>query len=133
MKKLQNMFGKVLDQAGIFKQAHQWTKQAFKDGRAEGSYQAWFAEYLRRAYAHNTSIKADYTEYKACQNRPEYIQDVPVWLLSKNLDRQEMQAMDTAYDRETVRETAKAMLVRFLTDYGNITCWVPKSVIKKVA
>ena len=133
MKHLENMFGKVLDQAGIFKQAHQWTRKAFEDGRAEGSYQAWFSEFLRRSYARNNSIKDDYKEYKECRNRPDYIEDVPTWLLSKNLDQQEWQAVQTAYASETVRETLKAKLIAFSTDFGRITCWVPKSVIRKVA
>ncbi len=130
MKHLENMFGKVMNQSAIFKLAHKWTRNAFTKGGATGDYIAIFSEYLSLAYTRNNSIKADYAEYKAAKSRPQYIQDVPVWLLSKNLDQQEMQAMDTAYSRETVRETAKAMLIRFSTDFGNIQCWVPKSVIK---
>ena len=132
MKHLENLFGKVLDQSGIFKLAHKWTKQAFKDGRAEGDYLAIFSEYLRRAYSHNESTKADYEEYKNCRNRVDYIEDVPTWLLSENLSQQEFQAVQTAYTSQTVRETAKAKLIAFSTDFGRITCWVPKSVMKKV-
>lgn len=129
--KLENIFGKIMNQSEIFKMAHRNTKKAFEDGRAEGDYMAIFSVYLTRAYMYNNQIKADFVEYKAAKNRPEYILDVPVWLLSKNLDQQEMQAMDTAYTSETVRETPKAKLIAFSTDFGRITCWVPKSVIKK--
>lgn len=40
-------------------------------------------------------------------------QGVPVWLMEKNLD-----------------QTEKALLLCFETDFGNITMWAPKSVVK---
>ncbi|HJE96305.1 MAG TPA: hypothetical protein K8V00_01675 [Ligilactobacillus acidipiscis] len=132
MKHLENLFGKALDQSGIFKLAHKWTRNAFKHG-AEGDYIAIFSEYLHLAYEHNDSIKADYEEYKNCRNRVDYIEDAPTWLLSENLSQQEYQAVQTAYTSETVRETVKAKLIAFSTDFGRITCWVPKSVIKHAA
>lgn len=57
-------------------------------------------------------------------------QGVPVWLMEKSLDPTELWGAQLAYNIEVERETEKALLLCFETDFGNITMWAPKSVVK---
>lgn len=55
---------------------------------------------------------------------------VPAWIIEKNLSRDEAYAvLNEVRSMEVVRETAKAQLVKFNTNYGNVTMWTPKSVL----
>jgi len=64
---------------------------------------------------------------------PKHADDVfgvPDWILSKNLDNDEYYAVTSCANEMNVeRETEKAELVSFSTDYGHVTVWVPKSVL----
>ena len=55
---------------------------------------------------------------------------IPEWLMAKNLNQSENQGAHLAYSVYAKRETAKAVLVEFETDFGNIDMWAPKSVVK---
>lgn len=55
---------------------------------------------------------------------------IPEWLMAKNLNKSENQGAHMAYSIYAKRETAKAVLINFTTDFGNITMWAPKSVVK---
>lgn len=55
---------------------------------------------------------------------------IPEWLMAKNLNQSENQGAHLAYSVYASRETAKAVLVNFDTDFGKITMWAPKSVVK---
>lgn len=67
-------------------------------------------------------------------NGPEFFwlgsKGIPVWLMEKNLDQTELWGAQLAYNMYAKRETEKAALIVFETDFGNITMWAPKSVIK---
>lgn len=55
---------------------------------------------------------------------------VPEWILRKNLDQDEYYAVTCeSNSMEVRRETEKAELVAFDTDYGFVTVWIPKSVL----
>ena len=55
---------------------------------------------------------------------------VPAWIIVKNLRQDEADAVigHTA-SISIVRETEKAQLIRFDTDFGGIEMWTPKSVL----
>ena len=55
---------------------------------------------------------------------------IPEWLMAKNLNQAENQGAHLAYSIHAKRETAKALLVEFETEFGNIDMWAPKSVVK---
>jgi len=57
---------------------------------------------------------------------------IPNWLMKKNLNRQELMALDTATiaDMVVAKETEKAKLFAWTTDFGRVTMWAPKSVLK---
>ncbi|QAR22358.1 hypothetical protein [Limosilactobacillus fermentum] len=55
---------------------------------------------------------------------------IPEWLMAKNLNQSENQGAHLAYSIYAKRETTKAVLIEFETEFGNITMWAPKSVVK---
>lgn len=65
-------------------------------------------------------------------NGPVYTNGVPDWILEKNLTQSERQGISFAYQTDIKAETAKAVLIQWVTDFGNITTWCPKSVFKGI-
>lgn len=63
---------------------------------------------------------------------PIYTNGVPDWILENNLNQQERQAVGLAYAVDVIKETTKAVLIQWVTDFGNITTWCPKSVFKGI-
>ena len=58
------------------------------------------------------------------------VNGVPAWIIRKNLNNDESYAVLNECDSmNVVRETEKAQLVEFITNYGNIKMWTPKSVL----
>jgi len=55
---------------------------------------------------------------------------VPAWIIKNNLNNDESYAVLNECDSmSVVRETEKAQLVEFVTNYGKVTMWTPKSVL----
>ncbi|MEK0384972.1 hypothetical protein [Lacticaseibacillus paracasei] len=64
------------------------------------------------------------------KDRNANIYGVPAWIIKKNLSQDEVSAVLTCTAGiSIVRETEKAQLVRFDTDFGKIEMWTPKSVL----
>lgn len=60
------------------------------------------------------------------------INGVPMWIIEKNLSTEEASAVQCGHPTtKVVRETEKAINVMFITDFGNIFMWCPKSVLVK--
>jgi hypothetical protein len=57
---------------------------------------------------------------------------IPNWIMQKNLTNQQLMALNTATvaDMAVVRETEKAKQFAWTTDFGMVTMWAPKSVLK---
>jgi hypothetical protein len=57
---------------------------------------------------------------------------IPNWLMQKNLTNQQLMALNTATvdDMVVVKETEKAKQFAWTTDFGRVTMWAPKSVLK---
>ncbi len=53
---------------------------------------------------------------------------VASWFLNKNFSQNERYAISTCDDAVIERETEKALMVVFRTEYGTIRTWLPKSV-----
>ena len=79
---------------------------------------------------YNKSIKRN-KGMKEMKNAIDYKNDkiaIPYWFISKNLTRTQSDAI--IGERMTVeKETEKAVLVKWNTDYGFVTLWTPKSII----
>lgn len=125
----------------IMKQAHKLAKEIVKE---VGNYMVALKLALKKIWAmvkagrkrmsdsafKNALYELTHKQY----NGPEFFwlgsKGIPVWLMEKNLDQAEMQGAMLAYNMYAKRETEKAALIVFETDFGNITMWSPKSVIK---
>lgn len=56
---------------------------------------------------------------------------IPEWIIEKNLDENQIYAIHAeGEDAELVRETEKAILVAWATEFGKVSMWCPKSVLK---
>ena len=53
---------------------------------------------------------------------------VKQWFIDKNFTPEERYA-ESVSDKEIVRETEKAVLIRFVSDFGAFTKWIPKSCL----
>ena len=57
---------------------------------------------------------------------------IPEWIIEKNLDDNQIYAIRAeGEDASLVRETEKAILVEWPTEFGKVSMWCPKSVLKK--
>lgn len=67
------------------------------------------------------------------QSQPKVVRNidgVPEWIIRKNLDDNQAYAVLNENNKTTiVRETEKAKLFKFDTEYGYIEMWSPKSVL----
>lgn len=56
---------------------------------------------------------------------------IPEWIIEKNLDENQIYAVHAeGEDAKLVRETEKAILVEWATEFGKVSMWCPKSVLK---
>lgn len=55
--------------------------------------------------------------------------EIPAWLIKKNLTSAEQSAINYGAEKTIKRETEKAVLFQFTTDFGTIEMWAPKSVL----
>ena len=59
------------------------------------------------------------------------IKFIPEWIINKNLDDNQLYAIRAeGEDASLVRETEKAILVEWFTEFGKVSMWCPKSVLK---
>ena len=54
------------------------------------------------------------------------------WYYNKAFSIEEKRALETCYNTKILKETEKALNVRFDTDFGSITTWIPKSVLLEI-
>lgn len=84
-----------------------------------GSAREYFSEALKKAWR----------LFKEFNNGSLKPLEIKQWFINKNFSHQEKFVVDYSYDRTVERETAKAVLIKFASDYGMITKWVPKSCL----
>lgn len=127
----------------IMKQAHKIAKKIVKE---VGNYMVALKLALRKIWAmvkagrkrmSDSAFKGavyELTHKKREYNGLEFFwlgsKGIPVWLMDNNLDQTELWGAQLAYNMYAERETEKAALIVFETDFGNIKMWAPKSVIK---
>ena len=62
---------------------------------------------------------------------PQYKDGVPDWIIDQHFNEQESQAIwNNSFNSHVKKETEKAVLIQFDTDYGYLFTWCPKSVYK---
>lgn len=64
------------------------------------------------------------------EKKDENVDGVPAWIIRKNLGQSEAYAvLNECNGSSVIRETEKAVLVSFDTNYGVVEMWSPKSVL----
>lgn len=132
-----------MSKKNLMKQAHKLAKKIVEK---VGDYmialklalkKIWVMVKAGRKKMSDTAFKSavyELTYQKKDYNGPEFFwlgsKGIPVWLMEKNLDQTELWGAQLAYNIGVERETEKALLLCFETDFGNITMWTPKSVVK---
>lgn len=54
---------------------------------------------------------------------------VQKWFMEKKFTQSERYAISTADDPKVVRETEKAVLLKWATEFGTIESWIPKKCL----
>lgn len=86
--------------------------------------------YDKKRFTKNSIMSAYARLRQPPHNNNQNVFGVPAWLIRKNLTNAEAYAVLNECDRMTVvRETEKAQLVEFSTNYGKVRMWTPKSVL----
>lgn len=84
----------------------------------------------QKAEAYAAAAAADYKSSDYLFNDPLMPDNLPYFVTEK-LSQHELSAINIGDAVTSIkRETEKAVLINYETDYGNITLWAPKSVIK---
>lgn len=97
----------------IFVEAHKLTRK-MKEEYPEIDYQVQFGLYVKYLLEENSEIDYETAEIKS-------------WFLIKNFTPDEKYVIEVS-DREILRETEKAVNIKFTSKYGNLFSWIPKSV-----
>lgn len=94
----------------IFVEAHKMTKEIVKE--YEVNYQVQFG--LCLSYL--------------LEEKEEEELEIKSWFVLKNFTSEERYA-ESVSDKEIVRKTEKAVLIKFVSDFGTFTKWIPKSCL----
>lgn len=96
----------------IFIEAHKMTREIVK--KYEVNYQVQFGLCL---------------SYLLEKEEEEILEiEIKSWFVLKNFSSEERYA-ESVSDKEIVRETEKAVLIKFVSDFGTFTKWIPKSCL----
>ena len=89
------------------------------------------AEKARRDFlAENPEVRDVLAGRSNIENAP-IMERVPEWFLEENIDFNRRYALEKWNDGGVVKgETEKAVLVRAGTDFGDVSLWVPKSILR---
>lgn len=86
--------------------------------------------YDKKRFTKNSIMSAYVRLIQPRRNSSQNIFGVPAWIINKNLTNEEAYAVLNECDSmKVVRETEKAQLVEFSTNYGRVKMWTPKSVL----
>lgn len=86
--------------------------------------------YDKKRFTKNSIMSAYVRLRQPRRNNTRNVFGVPAWIIRKNLTNEEAYAVLNECDSmKVVRETEKAQLVEFDTNYGRVRMWTPKSVL----
>ena len=105
-----------------------WGMYTGKNGWSK-PYAMSFSECLKTAWiqAKNGCFDEPKKEAPKAGSVDVKINGIAAWFLNKNFTSNERVALQQS-DIAAVKETAKAYLIKAVSDFGTITTWVPKSV-----
>lgn len=79
-------------------------------------------------WADNVAMFMEFARIRKIEGEQNFF-GIPGWVINKNLNSQESVSVKGADSCKVERETEKAILVSFDTDFGRVFLWSPKSVI----
>lgn len=86
--------------------------------------------YDKKRFTKNSIMSAYVRLRHPRRNNNQNVFGIPTWIIRKNLTNEEAYAVLNECDSmKVVRETEKAQLVEFSTNYGLVKMWTPKSVL----
>ena len=95
----------------IFKKAHEMTRE-MKEKYPEIDYHTQLGLFISYLLEEENKVELR----------------VKQWFIDKNFTPEERYA-ESVSDKEIVRETEKAVLIKFVSDFGTFTKWIPKSCL----
>lgn len=95
----------------IFKESHKLTKEMVE--KYEVDYQAQFGLFVT---------------YLVEESKKEVRLEVKQWFINKNFTQEERYVASVS-DLTIIRETEKAVLIEFYSDFGKLNKWIPKSCL----
>lgn len=118
----------------IFKNAHAFTRTLIKQ-HVKGTYRELFAKSLKQWHK---NVKAEKAEAMAKANKPvatevsEKFVTVKEWIIKKNLSYGQAIAVIDYADcyGKVLKETEKAVFVKFTSKLGIVKSWFPKSCLE---
>lgn len=119
----------------MFKKAHAFTRILIQQ-RVKGTYRELFAKSLKQWHK---NVKAEKAEAMAKANKPvateisEKFVTVKEWIIKKNLTSAQAIAVIDYADcyGKVLKETEKAVFVKFTSKLGIVKSWFPKSCLEK--
>ena len=119
----------------MFKKAHAFTRILIQQ-RVKGTYRELFAKSLKQWHK---NVKAEKAEAMAKANKPvateisEKFVTVKEWIIKKNLTSAQAIAVIDYADcyGKVLKETEKAVFVKFTSKLGVVKSWFPKSCLEK--
>lgn len=96
----------------LFKKAHEMTRK-MKERYPEVDYKTQFGLCVKYLLEEKNNTKEI---------------EIKSWFVLKNFTSEERYA-ESVSDKEIVRETEKAVLIKFVSDFGTFTKWIPKSCL----
>lgn len=88
-----------------------------------GSAKEYFAEALKQAW----KLKR---QFEGLEKGMERVLEVKQWFMNKNFSSNEQFIAENSYQNDVVKETEKAVQIKFSSDYGKMVKWVPKSCLE---
>lgn len=81
-------------------------------------------EYMSGALAKAWRVKREFENVKSMAL------EVKEWFMNKNFTSNEMFIADNSYQNDLVKETEKAVQIKFNSKYGTMIKWVPKKCLE---
>lgn len=115
----------------MFKKAHAFTRILIQQ-RVKGTYRELFAKSLKQWHKNVKAEKAEATKAVATEISEKFV-TVKEWIIKKNLTPSQAIAVIDYADcyGKVLKETEKAVFVKFTSKLGIVKSWFPKSCLEK--
>ena len=119
-----------MNKSEMFKKAHAFTRILIQQ-RVKGTYRELFAKSLKQWHKNAKAEKAEATKAVATEVSEKFV-TVKEWIIKKNLTSAQAIAVIDYADcyGKVLKETEKAVFVKFTSKLGIVKSWFPKSCLE---